>query len=66
VLAPLTASTDREIEMAFAAAVEKKVGALFVNIVPFFFSRSEHSPRYPRAIEFPRSIRFAITSRPAG
>jgi ABC-type uncharacterized transport system substrate-binding protein len=28
----LTASTDHEIETAFAAAVEQKVGALFINI----------------------------------
>jgi hypothetical protein len=28
----LTASTDHEIETAFTAAVEQKVGALFINI----------------------------------
>jgi putative ABC transport system substrate-binding protein len=37
----LAASTEREIETAFAAAVERKVGALFVNIDPFFFSRRD-------------------------
>ncbi len=37
----LTASTEREIETAFAAAIEKNVGALFVNIDAFFFSRRE-------------------------
>jgi putative ABC transport system substrate-binding protein len=37
----LTASTDRAIETAFAAAVEEKVGALFINIDPFLFSRRQ-------------------------
>jgi putative ABC transport system substrate-binding protein len=36
-----TAKTAPEIDMTFAAAVEQKVGALFVNIDPFFFSRRE-------------------------
>jgi putative ABC transport system substrate-binding protein len=35
----LTASSDAEIEAAFAASIEQKVGALFVNIDPFFASR---------------------------
>jgi ABC-type uncharacterized transport system substrate-binding protein len=38
----LTASSDVEVEAAFAAAVQHSVGALFVNIDPFFFSRREH------------------------
>ena len=37
----LTAKNEREIEMAFAAARERQVGALFVNIDPFFFSQRE-------------------------
>ena len=37
----LTASSDAEIEAAFAAAVQYSVGALFVDIDPFFFGRRE-------------------------
>jgi len=37
----LTASSDAEIEEAFHAAVKQGVGALFVNIDPFFVSRRE-------------------------
>jgi putative tryptophan/tyrosine transport system substrate-binding protein len=37
----LTAGTDHEIETAFAAAVEQKVGALFINIDSFLFGRAE-------------------------
>ncbi len=37
----LTASSDDEIEAAFTAAATHGVGALFVNIDPFFFSRRE-------------------------
>ena len=37
----LTAATDRELETAFAAAVEQKVGALFINIDSFLFDRRE-------------------------
>jgi putative ABC transport system substrate-binding protein len=37
----LSASTEREIESAFAAAVERKVGALFINIDSVLFSRSD-------------------------
>ena len=35
------ASSEREIETAFAAAVERKVGALFINTDPFFFEQRE-------------------------
>jgi putative ABC transport system substrate-binding protein len=37
----VTASSDAEIEPAFAAAVQHSVGALFVNTDPFLFSRRE-------------------------
>jgi putative ABC transport system substrate-binding protein len=37
----LGASTDSELETAFAAAVERKVGALFINIDPFLFARRQ-------------------------
>jgi putative tryptophan/tyrosine transport system substrate-binding protein len=37
----LTAATDHEIETAFAAAVEQKVGALFINIDSFLFDRRQ-------------------------
>jgi putative ABC transport system substrate-binding protein len=37
----LAAQNETEIEMAYAAAVEQRVGALFVNTDPFFFSRRE-------------------------
>jgi putative ABC transport system substrate-binding protein len=37
----LTASTDHELETAFALAVEWKVGALFINIDSFLFARRE-------------------------
>jgi putative ABC transport system substrate-binding protein len=37
----LTASSDAEIEAAFAAAVQHSVGALFVDIDPFLFGRRE-------------------------
>jgi putative ABC transport system substrate-binding protein len=38
----LTAGTDYEIETAFAAAVEQKVGAMFINIDSFLFGRRQH------------------------
>jgi putative ABC transport system substrate-binding protein len=37
----LTAAIDRELETAFAAAVERQVGALFINIDSFLFDRRE-------------------------
>ena len=37
----LTASTDRDIETAFATAVEGNVGALFINIDSFLSSRNQ-------------------------
>ena len=37
----LTAATERELETAFAAAVEQKVGALFINIDSFLFDRRQ-------------------------
>ena len=37
----LQASSEREIEAAFDAAVQRKVGALFINIDPYFFSQRE-------------------------
>jgi putative ABC transport system substrate-binding protein len=37
----LSASNDHEIETAFAAAVEQKVGALFINIDSFFVIRRQ-------------------------
>jgi putative tryptophan/tyrosine transport system substrate-binding protein len=35
------AAADRDIERAFAACLEHRVDALFVNIDPFFFDRRE-------------------------
>ena len=35
------ASSEREIETAFTAAVERKVGALFINVDPFLFRQRE-------------------------
>lgn len=37
----LTASTDHELETAFAHAVDRKVGALFINIDSFLFARRQ-------------------------
>ncbi len=37
----LRASSEREIETAFAVAAERKVGALFINVDPFLFSQRE-------------------------
>jgi putative ABC transport system substrate-binding protein len=37
----LTAHTDQELETAFAAAVEQKIGALFINIDSFLFDRRQ-------------------------
>ncbi|MFL6796616.1 MAG: ABC transporter substrate-binding protein [Xanthobacteraceae bacterium] len=37
----LTASADHELERAFTAAVDQKVGALFINIDSFLFARRE-------------------------
>jgi putative tryptophan/tyrosine transport system substrate-binding protein len=37
----LTAHTDQELETAFVAAVEQKVGALFINIDSFLFDRRQ-------------------------
>jgi putative tryptophan/tyrosine transport system substrate-binding protein len=37
----LTASTETEIEAAFPNAIQQNVGALFVNIDPFFFGRRD-------------------------
>jgi ABC-type uncharacterized transport system substrate-binding protein len=38
----LTASTDRDLEAAFATMVQRGVGGLIVKPDPFFISRSEH------------------------
>jgi putative ABC transport system substrate-binding protein len=40
-LVVLTAGSEAEVEIAFAAAAEKRIGALFVNIDPFLVSRRE-------------------------
>ena len=37
----LQAGSEREIETAFAVAVQRNIGALFINIDPFFFSRRD-------------------------
>jgi putative ABC transport system substrate-binding protein len=37
----LSASTDHELETAFAAAIDQKVGALFINIDSFLFARRQ-------------------------
>jgi len=37
----LTAGADHELETAFAAAVEQKVGSLFINIDSFLFARRQ-------------------------
>ena len=37
----LTAGTDQELESAFTTAVEKQVGALFINIDSFLFERRQ-------------------------
>lgn len=37
----LQASSEREIEAAFDAAAQRKVGALFINIDPYFFGQRE-------------------------
>ena len=37
----LQAGSEREIEAAFATAVQRKVGALFINIDPFLVSQRE-------------------------
>jgi ABC-type uncharacterized transport system substrate-binding protein len=37
----LTASTDQELESAFTTALEKQVGALFINIDSFLFERRQ-------------------------
>jgi ABC-type uncharacterized transport system substrate-binding protein len=37
----LSAGTDQELEKAFTAAVEQKVGALFINIDSFLFDRRQ-------------------------
>jgi hypothetical protein len=41
----LTAGTDHELETAFAAAVEQKVGALFINIDSSCSTSANKSPR---------------------
>ena len=61
----LTAATERELETAFAAAVEQKVGALFINIDSFLFDRREQIAALAARHQFPRSIRFVSMSRPA-
>jgi putative tryptophan/tyrosine transport system substrate-binding protein len=38
----LAAGAEHELETAFAAAVEQKVGALFINIDPFLFAQHQH------------------------
>lgn len=38
----LTASTESELDAAFAAITQNQVGALFVNIDPIFGSRRDH------------------------
>ena len=54
----LTAATERELETAFAAAVEQKVGALFINIDSFLFDRREQIAALAARHQVPTIHRF--------
>ena len=63
----LTASTNREIDAAFASLVQKRADALLVS-PPTRCSAAvaSNSPRWRRATRCPRSIRRASLPKPAG
>jgi putative ABC transport system substrate-binding protein len=62
----LKASTEREVESAFATVLAEHAGAMVVVADPFFFLRREQFVALARAMRFPRSISFASSSPPGG
>ena len=58
----LMASTESELEAAFATMVQHRVGSLIVMPDPFFISRSEQLLRLQPAARCPRSIHLGCSS----
>jgi putative ABC transport system substrate-binding protein len=62
----LTAATDHELETAFAAAVEQKVGALFINIDSFLFARRQQIAALAASYQVPAIHPFREYVRAGG
>jgi putative tryptophan/tyrosine transport system substrate-binding protein len=62
----INAGSIAEIDAAFAAAAHERVDALFVGAMHFFRAAGYSSRRSQRAIGYPRAIRIARRSMPAG
>ena len=62
----LNAGTSGEINAAFATFVRERPDALFVGGDPFSTAGGCNWPTWRRATRFPRHMRGAILSKPAG
>ena len=60
----LNASTERDVDTAFATLVQQQDGALLVTNDAFFMTRSNSSSRWRLAMQFPRSTTGVRTPRP--
>jgi hypothetical protein len=59
------ASTENEIDLAFATLVQRGAGALLMSADTFFQVQREHSSRSPLATRFPRCTSGVSSSEPA-
>ena len=60
------ASTDSEIDAAFAAVAEQKIGAVLVTSSPFYLPRRDKFVALAARTGCPRSISFELLPKPAG
>ena len=64
-LVVLEASTENDLEAAFAFAVQQRAGAILVSAYPFFTSSALNSSRSRPATQCRQPTRGANMSRPA-